>query len=221
MKKKITAIGIIGLFLLTSLTTVSAIDMKAIKFELLPETKSIVKNHEELPDLTMYVQITNHLFYWELSKFIIYNNGTAAIPTGTPIVSRATITVDGEVEDVFWASVILLCPFEPGMSFPVITPYIILRFLKIKYRGEELKIILDPPLSDDYRWPEYNPDPEYGIVLESNEDNNVYTHVFPKSFSFSRSTSQSINQYDNMNSVSYQYSVSPQCSQFLQVVKTR
>jgi len=215
--KKITTIGILGLFLFISLTAVSASNINTIKSDLGPETKYIIKNHDKLPDLQMYIKIRNYPLFnsWGLSKFIVYNKGTATIPKGTPIVSRATITLDGEVKDVFWVSVILLSPFKPGMSFEVITHSTILMFPKEKYKGEELKVILDPPLSDDYRWPEYNPDPEYGIVLESNENNNLYTHTFTKSLPFSITINLCKKQYEYMNIDNCQYFVSYQYSQSL------
>lgn len=43
---------------------------------------------------------------------------------------------------------------------------------------------MDPVWEEKYVWPALNPDPEYGLIQESDEDNNFDTKTVPRARSF-------------------------------------
>ena len=148
--------------------------------EVKPFPYRILNRYDNLPDLTIELNITNELTYWRI-RTTIYNKGTATIPAGTPIVWK----IEENTKSLYWIKVIPFYPFEPNTSIKGLPESQEIKFNKLRWRGHEIKIIVDPPYEEDYPWIELDPDPVYGLIIESNEDNNSDGHSFPKVFSFS------------------------------------
>ena len=85
------------------------------------------------------------------------------------------------------------------MSIPGLPESTKLEFNKLRWRGHEITAIIDPPYEEDYPWKELDPDPIYGLIIESNEDNNFDGYIFPKIFSFSM-TKTITNKFEYMRS---------------------
>ncbi len=126
------------------------------------------------------MNITNEITYWRL-RATIYNKGTATIPAGTHIVWK----IEEDSKSLYWIKVTPFFPFEPNTSINGFPESQKIKFNKLRWRGHEIKIIVDPPYEEDYPWIELDPDPVFGLIIESNEDNNSDGHIFPKVFSFS------------------------------------
>lgn len=174
MKKKIIAIGIVGMFLLMGLTTVSAVEKKTSLSEKVSDVRLVTKDNEDLPDLTieLYIRTSDvSRLVWKITP-LLYNKGTASVPEGTQIV----LMEEYQGFDS-WHNHSLSEPLEPGdyIQLPQSCNY-----PKIACAGTELTIVVDPLPGDDYPWPEFNPDPEFGVIKELNEDNNIDALVFPK-----------------------------------------
>jgi hypothetical protein len=158
------------------------------------ETSGLTPNEEQvttyydLPDLTIELNITSELMHWRV-RTKIHNTGTATISAGTAIVWKLA---ENE-ESIVWVKVIPYSPFEPNTSISGLPESNKLEFNKLRWRDHEITAIVDPPYEDDYPWEELNPDPIYGLIIESNEDNNFDSYTFPKIFSFS--ITKTINNY--------------------------
>jgi len=146
---------------------------------LMLHTKKMTITSNDLPDLKIVLNITSEPTYWRI-RTIIYNNGTATIPAGTPIVWK----IEVNAKSLYWVKVTPFYPFEPNTSIKGLPESQVIKFNKFRWRGHEIKIIVDPPYEEDYPWIELDPDPVYGLIIESNEDNNYDSYVFPKLFSF-------------------------------------
>lgn len=185
----ILIIGIITLFFCININpltaecldqTVTMLDNKRDANEVMPFAYLVINRFDTLPDLTIEVNINNELTYWRI-RTTIHNKGTATIPAGTPIVWK----IEGNGKSLYWVKVIPFYPFEPNTSIKGLPENQVIKFNKLRWRGHEINIIVDPPYEEDYPWIELDPDPVYGLIIESNEDNNSDKHSFPKVFSFS------------------------------------
>lgn len=171
MKKKIISIGILGMFLLLSCSALSTVGQKV------ETSEQAVTNVEDLPDLTIEIKLTYRKIgdYYRFEEWI-RNEGTSTIPAGVYIVTRYFST-SGEGS---WGKYPLANPLNPGG-----TVYAIGSFPRENFEGKVMTAVVDPPASDDYPWPELNPDPVYGLIKESNEDNNFYDCSIPHARSYS------------------------------------
>ena len=172
MKNKILAILLVGMFLLTFLTTLSAVGMKAGVSGELNDVKQIETNNDDLPDLTIKLKIIP-LLQTYMIKPTVQNKGTATIPKGEYLIYK----MDMPDETQHWWREELFEPLNPGESHNSrVRPGVSKNMIKRR----EITVVIDPPAEDNYPWPELNPDPVYGLIIESNEDNNVYTGLIPK-----------------------------------------
>jgi len=175
MKRKIIAIGIIGMFLLTSVAGLSAVGIKV------ETSEKDVTNFDNLPDLTLEItKISPQSIKgcWEVDMKIC-NEGTA-----TAVFSEETLLMyiayyNGHV--LFWGWFPDAPPLKPG---DVITGHYHPYFDECGNGGGEITIAVDylfekPSGQPDHWWPD--PDPEYGYIDEIDDiENNVDTAVLPK-----------------------------------------
>ena len=182
MNKKMIAVGIVGTLLLIGLTSLATAGNEA--GELFIEKSSTC----EKPDLTLEIEIqTLPLRY--VVHVIIHNEGTAAVPEGAYIVWKLN---DDEYLTI-WMKEQLTEPLNPGESIksPLCGR---IEFCKIISSGATITAVVDPVGNCMYNWPELEPHPEYGLICESNEDNNVATIALPNSVVYQSSQSQDISQ---------------------------
>ncbi|UCD13963.1 MAG: hypothetical protein JSW60_00670 [Thermoplasmatales archaeon] len=146
-----------------------------IIFLLLVSAISIsVRGESDLPDLTIDFEVTQHnLTHWRFN-ITIYNEGTTSIPARTPIVWKLASFRRAFI----WGKIITMYPFKPGDSLNGIPLGKIITRHKLLCFGQRLTATVDPVYSDDYPWKELNPDPEYGIIVELDENNNKDSHWF-------------------------------------------
>lgn len=158
MKKKIISIGILGMFLLLSCSALSTVGQKV---ETIEQTQT---TGDDLPDLTIIVEYYMKLFWQIEFRVSVSNEGTGTIPAGTYLVYRFFSTPEEDFCFVMQTEHDL----KPGDCKDLYVP-IPTKVLK----GNILTAVVDPPDYEGYCWPELDPDPVYGLVQESNEDNNV------------------------------------------------
>ena len=201
--KKSLALAVILLFISVSVIPSTAgfsdvsVSMLVAGIEasgLMPNKGQVAIRYDDLPDLTIELNITSKFMHWRV-RATIHNKGTATIPAGTPIVWK----LEEDEDSLSWVKVTPFYPFEPNMSIPGLPESKKLEFNKLRWRGHEITAIIDPPYEEDYPWKELDPDPIYGLIIESNEDNNFDSYVFPKIFSFSM-TKTITNKFEYMSS---------------------
>ena len=185
MKKKIICFAILGMFLLLSSIPLLVIGQKV---ETTEKTSSI---GDDLPDLTIEIKFDRYLNFGRQIQFnyCIYNKGTGYAPK-----SWVVFRIYGDLEEDSYPHFNRFGPegFTPGkvhsgtLSVPTST-----------LTGNIIKAVIDPVYTKDYRWPELNPDPKYGLIFESNEDNNIDTVFVPKARS--RNTINQGGLIDNIN----------------------
>jgi len=168
MNKKIVLI-IIGIFLLTGFTTISVAEMKA------NESKIEASNFCECPDLTIEIIMTTKILKYQV-EVVITNEGAVEVPAGEYIVWNLR---DDEYTSI-WMKEELQEPLLPGES--ITSPQCgEIDFCKSISSGAEIIAIVDPVGECGHQWPELDPDPCYGLIKETNEDNNIDTIVLPNS----------------------------------------
>ena len=201
--KKSLALAVILLFISVSVIPSTAgfsdvsVSMLVAGMEasgLMSNKEQVAIRYDDLPDLTIELNITSKFMHWRV-RATIHNKGTATIPAGTPIVWK----LEEDEDSLSWVKVTPFYPFEPNMSIPGLPESKKLEFNKLRWRDHEITAIIDPPYEEDYPWKELDPDPIYGLIIESNEDNNFDSYVFPKIFSFSM-TKTITNKFEYMSS---------------------
>ena len=143
-----------------------------------PQTASTsvkaVATTDDLPDLTIVLVIDSKTGPYYNFETWIYNKGTGTVPAGTYIVTKFFSTP----EENQWDYYQLHYPLNPGENF-----YTIGNFLVSDFKGEVLTAYVDPLYQDGYP-PIGNPDPVYGLIKESNEDNNIDSWPLPHARSY-------------------------------------
>ena len=165
IKNRILAIFISIFLLFAGIAAITAI------------SKEISKTNVEtpLPDLTINVEIKNFRFCY-IVFIIIGNEGDAPITSDSPIVYRFE-----EPGGIRWH-----CdfrnrdgPLNPG-------EYICHRYIvDEQYMGKDISVIVDPDPNDVNDYPTDwlildNPETDFGIIEESQENNNELIKELPK-----------------------------------------
>jgi hypothetical protein len=173
MQKKIIVICILGMFLLLSCSALSTVGQKVETSEQTQTTG------DDLPDLTIEIKFDIYLAFGRQIQFNywIYNIGTGTAPK-----SWVVFRIYGDLEEDSYPHFFRFGPegFAPGkthsgtLSVPTST-----------LTGNKITAFVDPPYSEDYPYTDVNPDPVYGLIKESNEDNNKDTVEIPRARSYS------------------------------------
>jgi len=182
MKKNMMSMSILSMFLLLSVLPITTIGQNVETSEQTQTTG------DDLPDLTIELEITTN-YWWYIMKTIVRNEGTADVPAGTRIV----VSIRNEDDRLCSKSIFseLLRPgegFESEYWWPMGDGAI---------AGKEIITVVDPLGDSWHPHPEYDPDPEYGLIIELNEDNNIDTVFVPKARS--RNTISQGGLIDNIN----------------------
>jgi len=157
MKRKFIAIGIISIFILNVIAAVSVVGVKV----------NTTVDEEKLPDLKIYFNARySRVLDDFLAEISIINVGEKEIPCGNYI----TYTIHCSEILTLFASFKLFSDFKPGDSY--VMKNVKLR-LDYRYGGNEIYVEVDPTDFKKYD-DRFNPDPEHGIIRESNEDNVLY-----------------------------------------------
>lgn len=171
MKAKLIPLLISCIFIFTGLTSVASTEIET-NF-----SKSSDETNNDLPDLTIQMVLKDNQFYpnlkWDVYVYI-YNEGTTSVLTGETIIFCIRENDEGSGN---CRHIELERPLGPGERV-IYDEYFV--YPKISnYPGSELAAVVDPT-DVDYPWADVNPDPEYGVIKESNENNNRDTMIFPK-----------------------------------------
>jgi len=174
MKKKIITILVIGMFLLISSTSIIVLGKKTV-------TSEQKTTNNDLPDLTIKINVFPSAYIYQVwATPTIYNQGKTEIPKETVLVWRL-VWSDGTTKG--WGKMPLGEPLKPGEKLDLWSGPVLYRS---DVAGRKLLAIVDPPGDEHYVWKDLDPDPEYGLIEESNENNNIGSHTFPKVKAFTQ-----------------------------------
>jgi len=159
MKKKIFAIAIIVVLLTVGVTVSSAQTTK--------KEDNLIKSEDPLPDLQVKMKYSGKNVY-----AIIYNMGDGALEKGTEFI---WILQDSNGKLYSTCLVELPRTLNQGQFYLAAGPTLSI----FRDYGQKFTVTVDPPKSDVYdSWPEFDPNPEYGVILESIENNNEDTKIY-------------------------------------------
>ena len=128
----------------------------------------------DLPDLKIEVKFYKMLLsgYIEF-EIMTYNEGTSTIPAGTWLVWKLFSTPG---QRIFWFRYQIT---EGNDLKPGNWHHSVISFPRTNVSGDVLTAVVDPPYEEGYPWPQFNPDQVYGIIKESNENNNTGSCAIP------------------------------------------
>jgi len=186
MKQKITTIVIVSIFLLTSLSTVSAFKMNA---EVKNNKLTITETIDGLPDLIIqldFVWMADNEFYFVY--YVVYNVGDVAVPADQILTFGHSIYMGGYLLPYFWVADRLDEPLEPGQMWRSQKIFSVYPSNRCKVSVDLTEIDGDHPnniwiIPEDITLEDIDNldvDPEYGLIQEANDNNNDYEEMAPR-----------------------------------------